>query len=400
MKRHIGVDLVRKLPTRNVDIRDTKLPGFLIRCRTSGVHSYLCLLGRGRVMTLGKVSVLTPHEARAVARLALADVAHGIDPTAGRRRGPPAWGSYVTDTYQPWAVANRKTGAMTVARLTAVFSDFDSMPLISITAFAVERWRTARHRAGITPATTNRDLAALRGALSKAVEWKLLTAHPLAAVKDAHVDAVGRIRFLDADEDARLHAALTARDDRLRGARAASNRWRAAQGFPLLPPIGRFAGALTPLVLTALHTGCRRGELFSLHWRDIDLPAARLTVRGVTAKSGSTRVIPLNTTIVDVLTLWRPERCDLEGFVFPNRHGGRLKEIKDPWAALLKAASITNFTFHGCRHTFASRLVQAGVDLNRVRQLLGHSDLKQTLRYSHLRAGDLADAVATLTTAR
>jgi Arm DNA-binding domain len=86
----------RAVPKRariNVDIRDTRLPGFAIRCRASGVHSYLVLLGRRRVMTLGKVSVLTPHEARKAARLALADMAHGIDPTAStqqtRERGAP-----------------------------------------------------------------------------------------------------------------------------------------------------------------------------------------------------------------------------------------------------------------------------------------------------------------------
>jgi integrase len=396
MKRLIGVEMVRHLPTRNVDVRDTRLPGFAIRCRESGTHSYIVALGRGRVMTLGKVSVLDPHEARKAAREALADLAHGIDPTAGRRRGSPTWGQFVALTYAPWVRENRKTGQMTVARLAACFRDFDALPLTALSAFLVERWRAARHKAGIRPTTTNRDIAALRGALTKAVEWKLLTVHPLAAVKDARVDAVGHIRFLTADEDTRLREALRARDDRLRGAREASNRWRATQGFPALPPVGRFAGALTPLVLTALHTGCRRGELFSLRWRDIDLPAALLTVRGEFAKSGVTRRVDLNTIIVDVLTLWRPDGCVPEAFVFPNRNGGRLREIKDPWAALLKAASITGFRFHDCRHDFASKLVMAGEDLNTIRCLLGHGDLKQTLRYAHLQPSKTAAAVARL----
>src|SRR5476649_2300663 len=105
----IGQDLVRKLPATNKDIRDRRLPGFAIRCRASGQHSYIAILGRGRVMTLGKVAVLKLPEAREAARQALADVAKGFDPMAGRRRGAPTWSAFVADTYGPWVVENRKS---------------------------------------------------------------------------------------------------------------------------------------------------------------------------------------------------------------------------------------------------------------------------------------------------
>jgi integrase len=336
----IGVDLVRNLPARHVDIRDTRLPGFAIRCRASGVHSYLVLLGRRRVMTLGKVSVLTPHEARKAARLALADMAHGIDPTAGRRRGAPSWAAFLTDTYQPWATEHRKTGAETVARLQSRFADFDALPLTSISAFTVERWRTARLKAGVKPSTTNRDLVALRSALSKALAWGFLKVHPLATVKAAHVDTIGHVRFLSAEEDLRLRAALDTRDDRRRIARDAANIWRRDRGYPDLPAYGRFSDHLTPLVLLALGTGCRRGELFDLRWRDVDLPGRRLTVRGASAKSGSSRVIPLNTDVVDVLQAWQPTPASASALVFPNRDGAQLRDIKTSWSALLTKAAI------------------------------------------------------------
>ena len=71
-------------------------------------------------------------------------------------------------------------------------------------------------------------------------------------------------------------------------------------------------------------------------------------------------------------------------------------DIKKAWAAILTDAGIADFRFHDLRHHFASRLVQAGVPLNTVRELLGHADLKMTLRYAHLAPQDTASAVERL----
>ena len=83
-------------------------------------------------------------------------------------------------------------------------------------------------------------------------------------------------------------------------------------------------------------------------------------------------------------------------YVFPGAEGARLEDIKKGWAPLVKAAKVEAFTFHDLRHTFASKLVMAGVDLNTVRELLGHADLKMTLRYAHLAPEHKAAAVAKL----
>ncbi len=82
--------------------------------------------------------------------------------------------------------------------------------------------------------------------------------------------------------------------------------------------------------------------------------------------------------------------------MFPGAEGERLEDIKGAWLPLVKAAKVQAFTFHDLRHTFASKLVMAGVDLNTVRELLGHSDLKMTLRYAHLAPEHKAAAVAKL----
>jgi integrase len=396
MRAMIGFDLVRKLPARDLDIRDTKLVGFVLRCRRSGRHSYRVQLGRGRWLTIGAVGTLTPPEARDAARQAIVDVANGIDPMAERRRSANTWSTFLTDVYGPWVTENRKTGGQTLARLRSCFSEFDSLPLSGLSAFAVERWRTARLKSGTKSVTVNRDLAAMRSALTKAIEWKLIALHPLATVKAARLDRIGRVRFLSADEEKRLRATLEARDERRRVARMKANEWRREREYPEMPEYGRYTDHLTPLVLLAKNTGCRRGELLQLRWRDIDLASARLTIRGDGAKSGTTRVVAMNTEAVSVLKAWQPEQADEGAHVFQNAEGESLGGIKTAFVRLLGDAKIIGFRFHDLRHDFASKLVQAGVDLNTVRELLGHVDTKMTLRYAHLAPEHQAAAVAKL----
>lgn len=401
MRALIGVELLRRLPAGPVDIRDTKLPGFVLRVRASGSHSYFAHYGRGRWSLVGTTKVLTPVEAREQARQILADVTKGADPAAAKRaaRGRITFKVFVSEHYEPWALAQRKTGAEQTARLRAVFGPtLNALRLDEIGPFHLERWRSARLKAGITPSTVNRDLNVLRGALSRALEWKLIPAHPLAAVKASKVDRRPQVRYLSADELARLEKALAARDTKRRSERDRANGWRLERGYKPWAAFGTYSDHLTPMVLLALHTGLRRGELFSLTWGDVDLPGARLTVRGESAKSGQTRHVPLNTTAAAVLATWREimQPATSEAVVFAGADGGPLTDIKTAWAALLKDAKITRYRFHDCRHHFASSLVAAGVDLNTVRELLGHADIKMVLRYAHLAPEHTAAAVAKL----
>jgi integrase len=168
-------------------------------------------------------------------------------------------------------------------------------------------------------------------------------------------------------------------------------------GYAEWPLFAAYTDHLTPIVLLALNTGLRRGELFNLRWRDVDVLRALLTVEGASAKSGQSRHIPLNSEALDVLRRWAgSSTVPAERFVFPGAEGERFEDIKGAWLPLVKAAKVPAFTFHDLRHTFASKLVMAGVDLNTVRELLGHSDIKMTLRYAHLAPEHKAAAVAKL----
>ena len=238
---------------------------------------------------------------------------------------------------------------------------------------------------------------ALKAALSKAVEWGLVEPHPLAKVKPSKVDTKAVVRFLSDDEERRLRSALDARDRRLREQRAKWNEYRQKyRKGAVLPELGHFGDHLQPVVLLAVNTGLRRGELFSLTWVDVDLGRAILTIRGHTAKSGTTRHVPLNAEALDVLRRWKAQTGAQGNLVFPAEDGERLNNVRKSWAGVLKAAGIRDFRFHDLRHHFASRLVMAGVDLYVVKELLGHSSIQMTERYSHLAPEHKAAAVARL----
>lgn len=247
------------------------------------------------------------------------------------------------------------------------------------------------------PSTINRRVGILKSVLSKAALWGCIEQSPLKGMKRLRIDKMGRVRFLSNYEDKRLRGALEDREKEERLKRDRYNEWLLTRHKEPIPALdGQFVDHLRPLVLLALNTGMRRGEIFNLRWADVHLKGKQLTVRGEQAKSGNTRYLPLNNEAFATLVAWRNQTTG-DGLVFPSpTTGERLIHIKRSWAGLLKRAQIHDFRFHDLRHTFASRLVMAGVDLNTVRELLGHSSIDMTLRYAHLAPEHKADAVAKL----
>lgn len=379
---------------------DTKVPGLFLRVQPSGARTWNAQWSRSNSRSLGKYPVVTLEAARARALVILADAAsNGIPEIAKPRTKVETFGDFIENHYAPWVKVENKAGLATIANLKAQFGFLYSKPIGEITAKQIDDFKTARATKGIKPATVNRDLDRIRAALSKAVQWEFIEINVALGIKRPKKPKCGgtRVRYLSAAEEKSLRAALLAREQTRREQRASGIAWSQQRGRVLRTQwaADQFTDHLMPLVLLALNTGLRRGELFGLDWSNVQLSEKRLTVVAATAKDGEDRHIPLNSEAVGVLTRWK-SRGDGAGLVFPGDEGARLTNINRSWAKLLSKAKLGNFRFHDCRHHFASQLVMAGVDLNTVRELLGHADIAMTLRYAHLAPEHKAAAVEKL----
>jgi integrase len=132
-----------------------------------------------------------------------------------------------------------------------------------------------------------------------------------------------------------------------------------------------------PLIIVAINTGMRRGELLALQWEQVDLHSRTITIKQ--SKNGKVRHIPINQKTQEALESI-PEQH--EGHVFVYR-GLPIKAVKTAFAGAVRRAEIPTCRFHDLRHTFATRLVLAGVDLATVMQLMGHANISTTMKYAH-----------------
>jgi site-specific recombinase XerD len=376
------------IPAKREDYRDTRLKGLVLRIMPSGTKSFYCEYARGKRMFLGRADTIGVSDARENARAVLSDVYRGIDPVEARKpkTGMPTLRIFLDEDYSAWAKANQKAHAQNLKRLATAFKSLLDKQLDKITALDVERWRAGEVARGLSLETINRDIASIKAAFNRALDWTVITTNPLSKVKKSRVDDLVKVRFLSDDEEQRLRSALDAREERRRVERDSANHWRAERGYVRLPNLRSFAFTdhLKPMVLLSINTGLRRGEVFDLEWANVDLKRRILTVTGATAKSKRTRHVPLNREAFRVLQGWRDQSETKEGLVFVNENGERFDRVNTSWRNLLKDALIKAFRWHDMRHHFASRLVMGGVDLNTVRELLGHSDYAMTLRYAHL----------------
>lgn len=385
---------------RPIEVCDKKLTGFIIRgYPKTGRLVYSYNYARGKKISIGRADTLKPEQARERARKIMAEyVANGIDPQSERRKAKAhTLESYILTEYVPWVNVHHRDGAATIKRIkTNFFGPFGKQKLDEITAWNLDKWRSERMKAGTKATTVNRDINALKAALSRAIQWGFMVENPLSSIKPVKVDSTSKPPFLTDEEENLLRTALDTREALVKQGRSGANTWRTERGYKLLPDLANgFADHLKPLVILAINTGLRRGELFNLKWADVDLKQASLTIIGEGAKSGQTRHIPLNDEALALLSRWKTQ-SKKTGHVFPSKSGSRLTNINISWRNLIRNSGITRFRFHDLRHHFASRLVMAGVDLNTVRELLGHGDIKMTLRYAHLAPAIKAAAVQKL----
>jgi integrase len=238
---------------------------------------------------------------------------------------------------------------------------FGNLDIRNLDTERVERWQSILLKSG-KPATANRKLACLKHMMTKAVDWNMASEDMLKQVRKVKFvkERNRRLRFLDVEECQRL--------------------------------VDCCSPHLKPIVITALNTGMRRGEILSLKWEQVGLKYGFISLEDT--KSGEGREIPINDALRSVFD-GIPHSIE-SVYVFTGMDGDPYKEIKRSFNTALRKAEIYKATFHSLRHTFASHLVMNGVDLATVKELLGHKSLTMTLRYSHLAPGHRTKAVKVL----
>ncbi|MFC1796073.1 tyrosine-type recombinase/integrase [Pseudomonadota bacterium] len=379
---------------RRYEVRDSTLPGFMLRISPTGTKAFYVQLERGKKRKIGNAAIMTLSRARRLA-LDMLQRHEAGEKIESRHDKKPTLEAFVKDHYGPWVCQNLKSGEQNSKRLTRACRPLLTTRIDQITEVQIERWKMQRLKSGLSPNTVKRDLAELKSALTRAVNWGFIPANPAFQIK-VKVDQHYRVRYLTPEENARLIEALEARDKEKQQGRESGNLFRIERGYELKPDYGEFADYLTPLVLLVMNTGLRRSEALSLRWEQTNIGTdPQLTVLASYAKSGKTRHVKLNKIAVDVLGRWK-KLGNGEGIVFPNQAGGQMKSIKTAWGKLMKDAKIQDFRFHDLRHDFASQLVMKGIDIYRVKELLGHGSIEITQRYAHLAPHTLAEAVEVL----
>lgn len=403
MKTKITQKLINSLVcnAKSYRVHDTHLPGFFIRVLPSGHMSYMVTWGRNKNATLGRVGVITLDLARKDAGRYLTDAHEHGEPlavTQGRKEATmPTLRQFITETYMPWFRATHRGDQKTLHNLDNNFDSIMHQTLDTVTARDLELLRTNWLRSGNKHSTANRKMGSISGVFSRAVDWELLAESPLDKIKPLKVDTKGTIRYLSRDETRNLRNALEVREHRAILERDSANQWRTTRRKELYPDLREwaFTDHLKPMIIVSLNTGMRRGELFGLKWSSINFDRKIITIGGDTTKTSETRHIPMNPEVFSTLEAWR-DQIGNSNLVFPGRDGNRVADVKSAWLKLLKEASIIGFRWHDMRHDFASRLIMAGCPLNTVRDLLGHTDIKMTLRYAHLAPDIKAKAVESL----
>lgn len=370
---------------KQYDVRDTTLKGFMIRVNPTGKMNFVCQYKRGRRINLGQVGVVTCAQAREKAIEILNLANQGVDPQKNKVNDKLTLEEFLNQHYIPWVKSNHKRANKTLATISRCFKPFYRYHLAEMTPAVIERWRTKRLNSGVSNATINRDTVTIRSIITKATEWGFLENNPLNKLKALKVDQNPKIRYLSRDEEQRLRGELFQREIKLKQERLKGNQWREDRGYEKLHEFteDEFSDHLMPMTLISMNTGLRQGELFNLEWEMVNLEKRSLIISGVITKNSSSRYIPLNDEAFQIFTKLH-RQSSKNGLVFPSKNNKPFNTVKRSWATLLKKANIEQFRWHDLRHHFASKLVMAGVDLNTVRELLGHSDIKTTLRYAHL----------------
>ena len=271
----------------------------------------------------------------------------------------------LADEYLKYAEANKAPNTFRVDKYRIeghLVPYFGDTPLKRITPHMVDDYKRMR-RGKVSPCTVNHELTNLSHMLRMAVRWRYIDRNIVSSADKLKVPERA-VRYLSQDEITRLVEAS-------RGTH------------------------IHALIVTAIHTGMRKSELFNLMWSDVNFESGKVTIQpneDWSTKNYKHRTIAMTPFLYEVLRERRIEHLEM-GFRSPyvfTYNGQQLRSnIKRSFASALRAAGLKTkgpekVTLHTLRHTFASQLVMAGVSLREVQVLMGHQSYETTLQYAHM----------------
>lgn len=353
-------------------VYDEKLKGLMLEVRPTGIKTYFLKYktprGGYKQIKLGRTSFLSVEQARDIAAKILADVAMGKDPQEEKKtlKRVPTFEAFARDQYLPYVQRYKKSWKTDHSLLkTHLLPKLGKKHLDEIKMKDIAYLHQKQLDKGAAPASANRLVILMRYIFNLAIEWKIpgVKSNPTSKVALAEENNC-RERYLSENELDKLSSAI----------KESTN--------PLLENI----------ILMLVLTGARRGEVLNARWEHFDLERRVWRLPADMTKEKKSKNIFLSDSALAVLKkVNKIKDCP---YVFANPKTKRpFNSIYRSWNTARTRAGLPDVRIHDLRHSFASFLINAGRSIYEVGELLGHTQVKTTMRYAHLAKETLLDAV-------
>jgi len=264
---------------------------------------------------------------------------------------------FAKEYYELHSKQNKRSWMRDRASIRNLLRFFKGKTLNSITPDLIERYK-AKRKDEVSPASVNRELACLKNMFTKAIEWGKVDKNPVKKVKLFREQNI-KEKILTNEEARKLIEVANSH--------------------------------LKPILIVALNTGMRKREILNLKWKNINFSKGYIFIED--SKSGRSRKIPMNNLVYKTLKSLKNE----SGFVFYNPETKKpIQDVKRAFGTACKKAGIIGLRFHDLRHTAATKMIEAGVDLVTASKILGHASIQMTMRYAHPTPENMKRAVEKL----
>ena len=256
--------------------------------------------------------------------------------------------------YLEYAKSNKVTWIRDVEFIKHLSTHFEGRKLSQISPEMIEAYKMDR-RKQVSPATCNKEVACLKHMFNLAIKWR-----------KANINPVKEVKFFREEQH--------------------NLRWLTEEEEEKLLPV--CCSHLRPIVIVAIYTGMRKGELVNLTWDKINFDKNIITVDKT--KTGEGRKAWMNRTVKEALLTLKLDQPKGK-YVFGNDKP--VGNFRTAWDKAVRRAGISPIRFHDLRHTFGTRLAMKGVDIKTIMELMGHKTMSTTLRYMHSSQGHKKEAV-------